>query len=119
MAGNNVRKRNNAKKSKQEEKQVKKIVDDIKDVKSSKNSKNNSNIVYFYVICAIAVFVLSSFSSNITRSLKSFQNGLFESSHKVEEVYSGNKLLDDQFILEKRYLCLVLRCIIIFYVLRY
>jgi len=101
MAGNNVRKRNNAKKSKQEEKQVKKIVDDIKDVKSSKNSKNNSNIVYFYVICAIAVFVLSSFSSNITRSLKSFQNGLFESSHKVEEVYSGNELLNDQFILEK------------------
>ena len=100
---NNVRKRNNASKPKPEEKEINKKPEEMKEVQNSKDSKTRSKSVYIYVICAISVFVLSSFNGTITKSFKNFQRGLFEASDVVEEVYSSNEYLNDQFILEKRY----------------
>jgi len=98
---NNVRKRNNASKPKPEEKEINEKPDEKKEIQNSKDSKTRSKSVYIYVICAITVFVLSSFNGTITKSFKNFQRGLFEASDVVEEVYSSNEYLNDQFILEK------------------
>ena len=100
MAGNNVRKRNNASKAKQEEKEVNKKSEKKKE---SKDSKTSSKRFYLYIICAISVFVLSSFRGTITKSFKNFQNIILEGPDEIEEVYYSNEYLSDEFILEKRY----------------